>query len=161
MTEEEYLAHFGVLGMKWGKRKAQTPQIAETTEQRRERVLKSTNAKELYVNRDVLSTAEITERMNRIKTEKQLAELSAAEKSSMQEKIDKIVKIGSTINDVYTAYNKPSIQAIISKLSGKPSGVNYKKLLENVNDLPNAQLLGLSKRIEAEQALKKYVESMG
>lgn len=160
MTEEEYLAHFGVLGMKWGKRKAQTPQIAETTEQRRERVLKSTNAKELYVNRDVLSTAEITERMNRIKTEKQLSELSAAEKTAGQQRIDKILKVGKTIDDLYTAYKKPMVQDIITKLSGKSTAVNYEELLKNVNNLSNAQLLGLGKRIEAEQALAKYVQRL-
>ena len=79
---EEYLAHFGVLGMKWGKRKAKTPEIEETPAQRRERILKSTNAKELYANRYLLTTAELNERINRINTEKQLSALSALEKTA-------------------------------------------------------------------------------
>lgn len=160
MTEEEYLAHVGVLGMRWGKRKAKTQEIDETPEQRRERVLKSTNAKELYVNRDVLSTAEITERMNRIKTEKQLAELSAEEKTAGQQRINKILKVGKTINDLYTGYKKPMVQDIITKLSGKSTAVNYEELLKNVNNLSNVQLLGFGKRIEAEQALVKYVQRL-
>lgn len=160
MTEEEYLAHYGVLGMKWGKRKAKIPQIAETPEQRRERVLKSTNAKEIYANRDVLSTAEITERINRIKTEKQLAELSAEEKTSAQRKIDKILKMGKTANDLYQVYNQPMVQGIINKLSGKTTSINYKEMLENVNNLSTAQITELAKRAASEKALRSYVESM-
>lgn len=158
MTEEEYLAHFGVLGMKWGKRNAKTPQIAETPEQRRERVLKSTNAKDLYVNRDVLSTAEITERMNRIKTEKQLAELSAEEKTSAQQKIDKILKMGKTANDLYQVYNQPIVQGMINKLSGKTTSINYKKMLENVDNLSTEQITALAKRAASEKALRSFVE---
>ena len=72
MTEEEYLAHFGVLGMKWGKRKVKTPEIEETPAQRRERVLRSANAKLVYDNRYLLTTAELNDRINRINTEQKL-----------------------------------------------------------------------------------------
>ena len=161
MTEEEYIAHVGVLGMRWGKRKAKTPEIDETPEQRRQRVLKSTNAKELYGNRDVLSTAEITERMNRIKTEKQLAELSAEEKTSAQQKIDKILKIGKTVNEVYQVYKQPAIQEMILKLSGKSTATNYKKMLENVDELSTERLTALAKRAAAEKALRSFVEGTG
>ena len=158
MTEEEYLAHFGVLGMKWGKRNAKTPQIAETPEQRRERVLKSTNAKELYDNRDLLSTIELTEKINRINTEKRLAELSASERTAKQQKIDKILKMGKTANDLYQVYNQPIVQGMINKLSGKTTSINYKKMLENVNDLSTAQITELAKRVKAERAIRSFVE---
>lgn len=158
MTEEEYLAHVGVLGMKWGKRKAQTPRIAETTEQRRERVLKSTNAKEIYANRDLLTTIELTEKINRINTEKRLAELSASERTANQQKIDKVLKIGKTVNEVYQVYKQPAIQEMILKLSGKSTAVDYKKMLENVNNLSTAKLTEVAKRVKAERALRSFVE---
>lgn len=161
MTEEEYLAHFGVLGMKWGKRKAQTPQIAETTEQRRERVLKSTNAKEIYANRDLLTTIELTEKINRINTEKRLAELSASERTANQQKIDKILKMGKTANELYQVYKQPVVQDMITKLSGKSTSINYKKMLENVNDLSTAQITELAKRAASEKALRSFVEGAG
>ena len=161
MTEEEYLAHFGVLGMKWGKRNAKTPQIAETPEQRRERVLKSTNAKEIYDNRDLLSTIELTEKINRINTEKRLAELSASERTAKQQKIDKILKIGKTANELYQVYKQPVVQEMITKLSGKTTSINYKKMLENVNDLSTAQITELAKRAASEKALRSFVEGAG
>lgn len=168
MTEEEFLAHYGVKGMKWyqtifgdkRKKSSKKENIEETPEQRRERILKSTNAKELYANRYLLTTAEINERINRINTEKQLAALSALEKTAAQQKIDKILKAGKTINDLYTAYNKPIVQETIAKLSGKSTAVNYEELLKNVNKLSNAQLTGVSKRIEAEEKLAKYVRQL-
>ena len=160
MTDEQYLAHFGVLGMKWGKLRTKTPEIEETPEQRRERVLKSTNAKELYANRYLLTTAEINERISRINTEKQLASLSALEKTAAQQRIDKILKMGKTANELYEVYKKPVVQDMIAKLSGKSTDVNYKELLKNVNKLSNAQVLGLGKRIEAEEKLAKYVRQL-
>ena len=161
MTEEEYLAHFGVLGMKWGKRNAKTPQIAETPEQRRERVLKSTNAKEIYDNRDLLSTIELTEKINRINTEKRLAELSASERTAKQQKIDKILKIGKTANELYQVYKQPVVQEMITKLSGKTTSMNYKKMLENVDNLSTEQITALAKRAASEKALRSFVEGTG
>ena len=161
MTEEEYLAHFGILGMKWGKRKAKTPEIEETPAQRRERVLLSTNAKLVYDNRYLLTTAELNDRINRINTEQKLAELSASEKTSVQQKIDKILKMGKTANELYQVYKQPVVQDMITKLSGKSTSINYKKMLENVNDLSTAQITELAKRAASEKALRSFVEGTG
>ena len=161
MTEEEHLEHFGILGMKWGKRKVKTREIDENPEQRRERVLKSTNAKEIYANRDLLSTIELTEKINRINTEKRLAELSASERTANQQKIDKILKIGKTANELYQVYKQPVVQEMITKLSGKTTSMNYKKMLENINDLSTEQITALAKRAASEKALRNFVEGTG
>ena len=158
MTEEEYIAHVGILGMKWGKRKAKTPEIEETPAQRRERVLLSTKAKLVYDNRYLLTTAELNDRINRINTEQKLAELSALEKSSTQRKIDKILKMGKTVNDVYQVYKQPAIQEMIIKLSGKSTATDYKKILENINDIPTEKVKELAKRAAAEKAIRSFVE---
>ena len=161
MTEEEYIAHVGVLGMRWGKRKAKTPEIDETPEQRRQRTLMSTRAKEIYNNRYLLTTTELNDRINRINTEQRLAELSALEKTSAQQKIDKILKMGKTANELYQVYKQPVVQDMITKLSGKTTSMNYKKMLENVNDLSTAQITELAKRAASEKALRSFVEGTG
>lgn len=169
MTEEEYLAHYGVKGMKWykslfgdkEKTSSKKSKIEETPEQRRERVLKSADPKEIYKNRDVLSTIELTDRINRINTERKLAEIASSERSSGQQKIDKILKMGKTANELYQVYKQPVVQDMITKLSGKSTSINYKKMLENVNDLSTAQITELAKRAASEKALRSFVEGTG
>ena len=168
MTEEEYLAHYGVKGMKWyqnifgdkRKKSSKKETIKETPEQRRERILKSTDPKEIYKNRDVLSTIELTDRINRINTERKLAEIAASERSTGQQKIDKVLKTGKTMNEIYQVYKQPMIQDMVKKLSGKSTSVDYKKALENINDLSNDQITALAKRAASEKALRQFVEGI-
>ena len=93
------LTHWGIKGMRWGVRRYQNKdgsltslgrkrkrkgeaEEEETTEQRKARLLKSTDANELYKNRDILSTQEIKERLDRIDTERRLGETAAKTKKT-------------------------------------------------------------------------------
>ena len=76
----------------------------ESTEAKRERLLKSTNASELYKNRNLLTTTELNERLNRIDTERRLSEAAAKESKPKKTAIDKvntILKYGNKINEIY------------------------------------------------------------
>ena len=69
--------------------------------------------------------------------------------------------MGKTANELYQVYKQPVVQDMITKLSGKSTSINYKKMLENVNDLSTAQITELAKRAASEKALRSFVEGTG
>lgn len=91
MYDENYLAHYGILGQKWGVRRFQPYSVRgrksgeggkEVGEARKhskvpskEDLLKSTDPNKIYKYRDQLSDRELRERVNRIQTEQQLEDL--------------------------------------------------------------------------------------
>ena len=91
MYDENYLAHYGILGQKWGVRRFQPYSVRgrksgesgkEVGEARKhskapskEDLLKSTDPNKIYKYRDQLSDKELRERVNRIQTEQQLKDL--------------------------------------------------------------------------------------
>lgn len=127
--EQNVLNHHGILGMKWGvrryqnkdgsltsagkKRRDKEEESIESKMERRSKALSSTNAKEIYKNRDVLSTAEINERINRIDTEQRLSDIRT---KARLDKVDKILKVGKKMNEVYEFTNTPMMKALKKKL---------------------------------------------
>lgn len=90
VSNTSYLCHHGIKGQKWGIRRFQNPDGTRTLlgkKREREKVdhdtlVKSTNAKELYRNRDQLSDKELRDRVNRIQTEQQLKDLMKKEEGT-------------------------------------------------------------------------------
>lgn len=99
----------------------------ETAEQKRERLLKSTDPKELYENRSLLSTYELQERINRIDTEARLQGKIVEEKkqSGVDWVNEKMQKSTSTINNATNLYR--SVDSAYNTFVNSTAG----KIMEN------------------------------
>ena len=142
--------------------KAKKEQVeAETLEQRRARILKSTNVRELFDNRDILTTAEIRERMDRINVEASLNKMAESQKKTAIDYIDNALKYGKKINEVYEFTQKPVCKALAKKMGFKPpepKPVNYEEALHNINRLSNEQVTQLARRTANERLIRNFVE---
>ena len=142
--------------------KAKKEQVeTETLEQRRARALKSTNARELFNNRDILTTAEIRERMDRIDVEAKLGKLADSQKKTAIDYVDKALKYGKKINEVYEFTQKPVCKALAKKMgfkSPEPKPVNYEEALRNINRMSNDQVQQLARRTQSERLIRNFVE---
>lgn len=78
----------------------------ETAEQKKARLLKSTDAKEIYKDKDVLTDQELQNRVNRINLENQLSSKIPAEKSGLDKVMDKVDTASKTINSATELFNK-------------------------------------------------------
>lgn len=172
---ENELCHYGILGMRWGirrtkdqlrreaRKRGDTSEEKETAEQKKARILKGTNAKELYENRDLLTTAEIKERLDRIDTERRLSDVAAKQKKTAYDRIDSILKAGRKASEIYEFCQKPMMKALRKQLLGdkeppKSMSPNLEKVYKNLDKLTDDQLQKYIKRASQEDVLRKMLE---
>lgn len=177
------LTHWGIRGMRWGIRRYQNKDgsltaagkkrrgiddsddnDSESTEAKRERLLKSTNASELYKNRNLLTTAELNERLNRIDTERRLSEAAAKESKPKKTAIDRvntILKYGNKINEIYNFTKTPVMKALKNKLFGdkiKDYSMPLDKIWKMKDSLTNEELSKALQRSNTEKAIKNALD---
>ncbi len=128
------LCHYGVLGMKWGRRKAKTTSSAspkKTKKMTADEKRKASMRKDVK-NRRTLSDADLKKKIERIKNEKQLKDLTAEEiapgkkfisdvLSSSGKKVTTALVTGAALYGVKAAMTKKfDIKEAASYMTPKP-----------------------------------------
>lgn len=135
----------------------------ETIEERRARVLNSTDAKEIYKNKDILTSAEIQDRINRIDLEARLSSKIVEEhkKTGMDymndatNAINRATALYKSVDGAYSAVANSAIGKTLAKNLGIELPKQEKKPRESLSDF----LKGIDKKSDKEIADRSQVES--
>lgn len=138
-------------------KKSEEEKAAEIAK-RREKVLKSVDAKELYENKDILTDAEINERINRIDLERRLqSKIPVEQKKTAMERLDNTLKTYKKASELYDAVSNSKLGKKLAKSLGIDTGDKKKRqtLDEFLADLENKSDKDIISRKTAEDALNK------
>lgn len=194
MESNSELTHWGIKGMRWGVRRYQNKDGSltslgkkrrrseydnenkkeETVEEKRKRILNSSDAKEIYENRHLLNTNELNDRINRIDMEARLASKipSETEKRGIDFVNDKMKSTTDTLNNAVNMYRK--VDEAYSTVSNSAIGKTLAKKLglevepkkkefdlddfwKNRNKKSNSEIGEVSKRLINEGIIEKEV----
>lgn len=116
----ELLYHFGIPGMKWGRRTKKNSSGEKTKEQidrekrQREKILSSPT--KLYKNRHKFSQEEIDAAMKKMKWERELRSLSKDELKRGEQYVNTFLDYAKTASRAYDLYKSPLGTAIVNKM---------------------------------------------
>ena len=149
-----------------GKKNEDDANPDETPEARRERLLKSTDAKELYKYRDELSYQELNDRINRIDLEMRLNSKIPAEEhkktgmeymESVTNSINKATNLFRSVDNAYSAVANSAIGKTLAKQLGiepPKKEFNLAETWKNRNKLSTQEMMDLNKRLSAEKMIE-------
>ena len=152
----------------------QATEKQETTEEKRQRLLKSTDAKELYENRNLLTTNEINERINRIDTEAKLRSKIVEEqvKTGMDyvndrmqgaaRTIDNANKLFKSVDGAYSSVANSSIGKMLAKQLGiEPPKKKFDidDFWKNRHNKTAQEMMEANKWLNAEASIKKNMDA--
>lgn len=144
----------------------------ETPEQKRERLLKSVDAKELYKNKELLTDAEINARINRIDLENKLQGRIVEERKQtgldyMNEKmqsaaktIDNATTLYKSVDNAYSTVANSAVGKVLAKKLGiepPKKEFNLDDFYKNINKKSAAEIKEVSERIKNEKSIKDEV----
>lgn len=144
----------------------------ETLEQKRERLLKSTDAKELYKNKDILSDAEINARINRIDLEARLQSKIVEEKqktgmdymNEARNKIDAATNLYKSVDNAYSAVANSAIGKTVAKNLGleveTKKDFDLKDFYKNINKKSDKELQDAANRIRNQDVVEDAVNKL-
>lgn len=144
--ENNTLNHHGTKGMRWGIRRFQrkdgslTPEGKkrysgdgpdESIEEKKQRILKSHSAKEIYDNKDIFTDKEIQDAYLRLNTENNIKNLIPKNVSKGQQFLDNYSKMGASVKTVVDT----SDSLYKSYVKGKKLLDTLRKSSEVVNEI--------------------------
>lgn len=145
----------------------------ETPEQKKERLLKSTDPKELYENRNLLSTFELNERIQRIDTEARLQGKIVEEKKqtgldyvndkmqSTKRTLDNVTNVYKSIDNAYNTVANSAIGKTLAKQLGiepPKKEFNIDEFWKNRNKKTTQEIMDANKRLMAEDSIERRMK---
>lgn len=143
----------------------------ETVEQRRERLLKSTDPKELYKGKDDLSYQELNDRLNRMDLEARLKSRIPTEDDkklsdyadSASNTIRKATNLFKSVDEAYSAISNSAIGKTIAKQLGiepPKKEFNLGDFVKNINKKSAAEIKEAKERIQNAEYLENAQNKM-
>ena len=146
------------------KRKEEEAKVKKQIETARARLLKSTDASELYEHRDLLTTDEINERIDRINKEAKLRSLTENKKKTTLDYMDRVIQWGKKVNDLSTTVNSsPIFQSLMKKLKDKympNEPFDLEEIYKKRSTLSDSEIASALQRAQNERAIEKILEQM-
>lgn len=144
----------------------------ETAEEKKARLLKSTDANELYKNKDLLSNNELQERVNRLNLEAQLQSKMSVEKQKSgleymdqaRNVIDKSTNLYRSVDNAYSAVANSAIGKSVAKQLGlEPPKKEFKldEFVKNMSTKSNQEVQDAAKRIKNEKTIMDAINNSG
>ena len=146
------------------KRKEEEAKVKKQIETARAQLLKSTDASELYEHRDLLTTAEINERIDRINKEATLRSLTEDKKKTTLDYMDRVIQWGKKVNDLSTTVNSsPIFQSLMKKLKDKympNEPFDLEEIYKKRSTLSDKAIASALQRARNERDIEKILEQM-